>query len=703
MLPQLDQIQQAARDHTLPALLADLQAQPNAAAALLAAILKVVAPIVRADSAQLVPQLLARIPDPADVALAPLIAELHAWQAPIWLQPRSRQLEYRPSALKQSILIPDQAWVTASVVINESGHMLALTVSNMLLKQSLTGAEPPQMVLTIIYRHLALARRGRQRQLVSLGNDKMLFLWDTDSLNLLGQAQITYGNSDPKMAVSHDGSLVAIGDFGSGVVMLYSLDDLRPGQPANDQPGEPLKPVKILPAGPTSSFSGLTFSADDAFILTATFGGSVSVWDWRRERLHATWQEPHDQAVIHMAALPNRQQAVLAFSDGTLGLWDIATQTMLSRLKVYDKDRYDSVSIRFVLSSDGRTLASSSGEGDTRIWRIDTDHIQPLHDHVLKSHWVRALDDRGDWLVTTGPGQRWCLWDTAQIGMHPLSFQLLAGVITAGWTAWASTQQPTQLWVQAAQQAAASKLGGDQPPIQSLAASADGRWLAVGDQTNRVSLWDMQRRSVVASMLSADVPYDLAISDDAHTLVCVGEQTAVIWDPQTASRRAEFDLYEYATAATVSGSGATVAVAIKDGIIHIWHAANPDLSTTIEFFEDNLTCLLITPDDDWLIGGGSQGSVYCWALDGRADESPVWHRPLHRSILTALSVSADQNWLLVGSGDGSIILANLREDLEPVVFSLDAGVAGLAFVESGPLFRVLDTEGQIHEFVIARS
>jgi WD40 repeat protein len=701
MLPQLNQIQQAVHDQTLPAVIAHVRAQPNAAAAVLAEVLNVVAPIVSTDPGQLVPQLLARIPDPCDEALAPLIAELHAWQAPRWLKLRSRSLHYRPSALKQSILLPHEAWVTSSIVINESGSMLALTSSGMVLKQALTGDEPLQTVETHSYRNNNLARCDHPRQVVFLGKDTMLFLWDTDSLHMLGETPITSGTNEPAIAVSPTGSFIVIGARygGSDDLLVYRLADLRPDQGESiDQPGEPLKPIKTLApdhlSGHPPGYSALMFSADDAFIVALTVDGTIRIWDWQREQLHAT-RSVANRSLMKLAAVPTRQQMVVAFADGTLELWDIPTQTVLAQIHAHYP-----ILVNLVVSRDGRTVASSTGEGDVRLWRIDRDQFQPLHDHGLDGHYGHALDDYGEWLVTSGPGSRWCLWDVAQIGASSPRHQLSTGVMSAGWAAWVFRHQPDQLWIQAAHESAARQMGGHQSSIQSVAASADGRWLVVGDQLRQVSLWDMQQQGWVARMLGHDVPYALAISDDAHTLVCVGEQTAVVWEIQTARRRAEFYLYEYATATTVSSSGAVVAVASKDGIIHLWHAATPDLDTTIECFEDTMTSLLITSDEAWLIGGGSQGGVYCWSLDDRDARDPVWQRPLHQAAITALAVDPDHAWLLAGSTDGSVKLTELRADSTPLAFALDAGIASVRFADPAIRCHVLDEDGHLHEFDI---
>ena len=115
----------------------------------------------------------------------------------------------------------------------------------------------------------------------------------------------------------------------------------------------------------------------------------------------------HTDVVISMAFGPDSNILISGGSDGTVNLWDTATDSKIRTLTAHT----GAISIAF--SPDGNTLAGGNRDGLIRLWDVATDsEIQSLKGHV---GWVSsiAFSPNSKTLASGGSDRTVRLWDVA--------------------------------------------------------------------------------------------------------------------------------------------------------------------------------------------------------------------------------------------------------------------------------------------------
>ncbi len=165
------------------------------------------------------------------------------------------------------------------------------------------------------------------------------------------------------------------------------------------------------------------------------------------------------------------------------------------------------------------------------------------------------------------------------------------------------------------------------PVVLSLAFSPDGKTLAVGAESNLITLWDVRTHARLATLAGhADAIAGLAFSPDGNTIASASyDKTIKIWD---AASRSELQTLtghtKWVFAVAFSPDGSHLASASYDRSIRVWNLRTGDVEAELRGHGGGVRAVAFSPEGRQLVSGGADHTVRVWRLD--EDSDPVIFR-----------------------------------------------------------------------------
>ena len=319
---------------------------------------------------------------------------------------------------------------------------------------------------------------------------------------------------------------------------------------------------------------------------------------------HIVTVEAHTSAV-NFVAFPRDEGTLASGSrDGTVKLWDVATQQDITTLTA----RANSVAF----SLDGTTLASGSYDGTIELWNVVTQqNIGTFEGHTNQVSSV-ALSADGTIFASgsyDGTIELWNVVTQQNIGaFEGHTNQVSSVALSADGTILASGSYDgtTKLWDVATQQNIdILEEDGHVPWIYSVAFSPDGAILAIGRGNDSfggtVKLWEVATRRIVASF----VPHlgsvtAVSFSRDGTTLASGSRDgTVKLWDVATYAQIASLPHTSEVWSVSFSLDGTILASGTWDGTVELWDTSGwaegrLEAVTEIDIPDPNLRAVIAT-------------------------------------------------------------------------------------------------------------
>lgn len=477
--------------------------------------------------------------------------------------------------------------------------------------------------------------------------------------------------------------------------------------------------------------TAIAFSPDGALVVSGHDDGSVRVFGTAPHALRTTI-DAHPGAVSAVAVSPDGSKLATAGEDRTVRVWDLAAGARVREFKSHT-DRIPALA----WSPDGQTLVSAGWDTSARVWRLDqadpvillNSHAEQVllaafapagvlatadsdHDlhlwadagtgkvaHVLRGHTdeirTLAFSADGSRLATAGADRVIHVWDTA-------TGQLVAGPNPAarhnisvfpgpnGATLLASTGGPElRVWDAATGEPTAV---ADNRSAASVAASPDGKVLAVGGADHFTRLYDLSTPAAPVRMLEATKPpvASVAVSPNgelvAHTSPADG--LAWLWNVSTADPK--LILIEAADGCTLETvafhpDGGRVAVGgidylstgDRDGAVCVWDLSTQKKDVT---FDNGVYAVAFDPTGRHLGGAGIDDRVYLWDL---STQDVVFALEGHADRVNAVAFSPDGSYLVSAGDDLTVRVWDVLSGRLLVAREFDAAVQSLAFSPDG--------------------
>ncbi|MCK4976844.1 MAG: WD40 repeat domain-containing protein, partial [Anaerolineales bacterium] len=181
-------------------------------------------------------------------------------------------------------------------------------------------------------------------------------------------------------------------------------------------------------SGHTDGVTTITFSPDGALVATGSDDGLVKLWDASSGAElstlagHIRQESGFFTGVMGVAFSPDGARLVTAGTDGVARMWDVAT-LQRGDLKIGDEllsleghAEQEDGSPEWItdldISSDGRRIATSSGDGTIKVWSAETgEELWTLSGDPPKHFWSVAFSPDGRRLAAGDWGGRIIVWD----------------------------------------------------------------------------------------------------------------------------------------------------------------------------------------------------------------------------------------------------------------------------------------------------
>jgi WD40 repeat protein/transcriptional regulator with XRE-family HTH domain len=360
---------------------------------------------------------------------------------------------------------------------------------------------------------------------------------------------------------------------------------------------------------------GLAFAPDGAQFASASFDGTVKVWDVGSGRCLHTFTD-HTDRVMRVAWSPDGRTLASCGLDRTIWLWDTTTRQARAVLQ-----GHAGVVTGVAFTPDSHLVLSGSDDGTVKVWDVDSRQcVRTIGGYVTALLDLDWSPD-GQQLASAGADMIVTIWDAA--GSAPP--RLLRG---HRWT------------------------------VQGLGWHPGGHVLASAGFDNRITVWDVATGTALHNLHDPDgldtVFQRLAWSPDGQLLACGSYGRGVqVWEMASFVRSWVGEVQATLVHCVAwSPDGTRLAGGDSDGVIYLWDAHDGALLLRLEGHSGAVFGLVWSPDGRHLAsGGGGQagGSLVLWDMHkGEQIDSLA----AHSGVVSALAWSPGGELLISGCSDG---------------------------------------------------
>ena len=430
-----------------------------------------------------------------------------------------------------------------------------------------------------------------------------------------------------------------IAEFVAGLQGTAQAPWLRPRQATLDAPGGMLMMTLV---GHESEVTVLGADADYRRLVSGSNDATVRVWNCADGKPIAAI-DLFRLGVRGVAAIARSPLALVGSADGRVGLLDLDTHEIVTRLSVKDRSAITALAV----SVDGRVGVVASRDGKLRVWDIPERSLR----HTLQAHKERVTS-----VAISGDGVR------AVSGSEDGTLRV--------WNLELGGRRHT--------------LSGHSDAVNGVALSADGRTLLSASSDRTVRLWDAERGVLLKTLSGHPASVTaVAITPDGRRAVSgSSDGSARLWDLEAGQMLAVLNGHNDAVnAVVIDAAGSRAATGSVDRSIKLWRLDALAGALPVEVHAGSTVCVVISSDGSLCASGGNDGRVLVRSVDsGRiicaieAHDGPVLSVAFTADGSCVLSAGVDGRYSLwaVATGQGYALPV---QHLAPVSHCAYSGVA----------------------------
>ena len=507
-------------------------------------------------------------------------------------------------------------------------------------------------------------------KLLASGNDDLI-LWDVASGQLVNR--IAQSSWVTTVGFSADGRMLATG-HDDGMVRFWDAAT----QKFNGEIKACPKPVPV---------SALAFSPRGEFVATAGEDRVVRVWDAITHKIVHELVS-HTDRVPALAWSPDGSLLLSAGWDRSARVWRPPQTDPLMLLNSHADQVHT-----LAFSPDGKYLACADSDFDIHLW---TDAVKGTRSSVLRGHndEIRSLafSPDGGKLASAGVDRVIHVWDVRD-------GRLLAGPNDKGRNsiAFIASQPPrvassagpaVHVWDAAS---GAEVAPTNLAPAYCVAASPNGKWLAIGGMDHYTRLWDVAGGVLAGSLEATKPPVgSISFSADSKYLAQASPADGLVWIWNCETKNPDLILIEAADGCTLEGvsfhpDGKRVAAGgidylstgERDGAVCVWDIPTKDKLFTIDI---GVYAVAFDPAGKYLAGAGMDDAVYVWDAD---TQDTVFVLGGHQQQIHCIAFDPSGSYLVSGSDDLTVRVWDVLSGRLLIAREFDSPVQSLGFSPDG--------------------
>ncbi|WP_067672537.1 nSTAND1 domain-containing NTPase [Nocardia miyunensis] len=555
--------------------------------------------------------------------------------------------------------------------IAEDSHRVDIwdTRTGQAVGQPLTGGENK-------FYSIAVSPDGT-RIAVGCASGEMLF-WDARNGQLIGRSEPADSPDVAVVEFSPDGRRLASGSTG-GTVRVWD--------PATGQAiGQPLA-VEPLSNVPWWGIQSVAFSNDGERLAAGASDNSVRLWNIDTgqpiaQPLIVPVPPGHNPEVHSVAFSPVDHRLVSGHGGGFIGLWDGDTGQPIGHPIVADRIGVNTLTF----SPDGHHVISGGEDGTLRLWNGDTIAPigQPLRGHTGPVYGIAFSADGSRISSVDFDGTiRW--WDAYRV--RPLiELSAIRGAVFSGdrnRIAIATGDGAVHVFDEANGNSLGPPLTGHEDVITE-ALDTDGRRLATGDHDGTLRLWNTDTGKQIFNVnTTQDIINWIAFSPDGQRVATSGtDGTVLVWDARTGRLMMRVNEDRKVFAIIYSPDGKRIIAEVGSTIRQLDARTGEHIGRPIRGHDSRINDIAFSPDGRRIATAGQDGTVKLWDAEHWKNIRTL---PSHQKQVTSIAYSRDGRLLVSGDASGTFRLWN-AENGEPVGAAIGAHedvITGLAFSPDG--------------------
>jgi WD40 repeat protein len=461
--------------------------------------------------------------------------------------------------------------------------------------------------------------------------------------------------------------------------------------------------------GHDRSVTGCSISKDGALIASIAANGVVKVWDSATGQVQTTLQDKDAQTFNPLASLTftassstllscaisdNHQRLAAAQPDGSLKVWDLATQLELftirsapniwienclickeiklvvvalndKTIKVYDVNQgkhlftlegHTRTVTSCAISLEGPYIVSASQDKTLKLWSARFDGKPAPENIYPASAQTCAVSADGQNVIFDAPGNLLCVVE-AEIGLEKLS------------------------------------LKGHLRPITGCDISADGGTIVTTSQDRTLKIWDGATGAVRLELTGHQWGENSCqLTPDGKRLVVAADENLLkIWDTTTGAELLSRQGHERSIKdCAISADGRRMVTASADKTLKVWDATNGQLYHTLKGHTTSINCCAFSPDGRYIASAAMDNTLMIWNAHTGALERLLQG---HTNAVFGCDFHPEGKYVLSASKDKTIRIWNVDTGRAVASLRVDGVLTGCAWYPNGRYFVAVGPRG----------